>query len=131
MNMQRRGVLIIAALLLVLGVAACGKPAPGTSTGGGGNAVPMGASTFSVASITIKAGQAVHFDDSNGAYHVLCLGKDQQCDPNAAGPAELKVPSGHTINSGQTWDVTFPTAGTYEVTCTVHPNMNVTITVTP
>jgi plastocyanin len=131
MNMKRRGILTIAALLLALGVAACGKPASSTNNGGGGNSVPMGPSTFSIASITIKAGQTVHFDDSNGGYHVLCIGKDQQCTANATGPSELTAAGGHTINVGQTWDVTFPTAGTYEVTCTVHSNMNVTITVTP
>jgi plastocyanin len=131
MNMKRLGVITIAALLLALGVAACGKPAPSTSTNGGGNTVPMTSSTFAISSLTVKAGQTVHFDDSNGGYHVLCIGNDQQCTANATGPAVLTASGGHIINLPQTLDVIFPTAGTYEVTCTVHSNMNVTITVTP
>jgi plastocyanin len=81
--------------------------------------------------ITVKAGDTVHFVNpaSTGGTHVLCLGKDQTCSKGAAGPDKFADP-GVTTNPGDpSLDVVFPTAGTYEITCTVHQNMNVTITV--
>jgi plastocyanin len=117
-----------AVLLLAFVVAGCGKPA--STTTGNSNSAVMTASTFATTSVTIKAGQAVHFDDTNGGYHIICLGTDQVCDQTATGPSEL-MGQGFTINAGQTKDVTFASAGTYKITCTVHPSMNLTVTVTP
>lgn len=116
-------------LLLILTVlaAGCGKPAATTSSGG--NSVAMDASNFAIHSITVKAGQSVVFDDSGGGYHIICLGTDQVCDQTAQGPSEL-MGQGFTINAPQTKNVVFATAGTYKVTCTVHPDMNLTVTVT-
>jgi plastocyanin len=126
--MKRSAVVALPLLLLVVVAAGCGKPSSPTSSGGG-NTVGMGASNFEVSSITIKAGQSVHFDDSSGGYHVICLGTDQACDQTATGPAEL-MGQGFVINAPQTKDVVFADAGTFKVTCTVHPNMNLTVTVT-
>jgi plastocyanin len=125
--------------LLAFVIAGCGKPI-GTqtgatsvaSTGCTGGKIEMGSVNFVQQTCTIKAGSQVTFVDpaSTGGYHVLCLGKDQNCVSNANGPAALNTSGGVVFNQGDPpKSYTFATAGTYTVTCTVHTNMNVTITV--
>lgn len=119
--------IILAFLLLTFTLAGCG----GSSGGGGaGNELDMGGSSFTQTSITLSAGQALHMVDAQdtGGTHTLCLGENGTCDTSASGPAELKGP-GMSFSPGTTKDVTFSTAGTYHITCTIHPSMNVTITV--
>lgn len=119
--------IILAFLLLTFTLAGCG----GSSGGGGaGNELDMGGSSFIQTSITLSAGQALHMVDAQdtGGTHTLCLGENGTCDTSASGPAELKGP-GMSFSPGTTKDVTFSTAGTYHITCTIHPSMNVTINV--
>ena len=129
---MKKVAIALAPLLLVgaLALGACGKPAStgGSSTGAASNTVTLGATNFDQHAITIKAGSALTFDNSNGAFHQLCLGKDEQCNTSATGPAKLQG-AGFSISTGQKVDVTFDTAGTYDVTCSVHPSMNLTVTV--
>ena len=129
-----------AVMVALLALVACGKsegggPTP-TSTsgsgGGGGNVVEMASVNFVQHAVSVQAGQAVVFKDpqATGGYHVLCLGMDQTCKSNAQGPSELNTSSGVTFNAGDPdKSIVFPNAGTYTVTCTIHPNMNVTVTV--
>lgn len=134
--MKRIGLAAIpVALLVVLVISGCGKTPGGATHGGGGgvaaNTVEMSSTDFVNHTLTVPVGTAVHFVDpaSTGGTHVLCLGKDETCDKGAAGPSKFADP-GVTINPGDpTLDVTFDKAGSYEITCTVHQNMNVTITV--
>lgn len=120
------------ALILALALIGCGKQvggssSPSTSTAPG--TVGMDATNFTTTTMTIKAGDAIHFDDTvnGGGTHFLCLGVDQQCDKTAQGPQQLMT--GFTINPGSKMDVTFPAAGTYKITCTLHQHMNVVVTV--
>lgn len=116
--------LTLVSLMLTLG--ACGQ-----SSTAAPNEVGMVAADFSRTSITIKAGAAVHFTDAagTGATHDVCLGSDGACDNAAKGPQALKSP-GFTINAGDpAKDVTFDTPGTYKVTCSLHPAMNLTVIV--
>ena len=135
LNSTKRAMLGVPVLLLVMGLAlfGCGKvPGVHTSTGPSvaSTTVQMGPTSFVQSTRTIKAGQALLFDDTyqGGGLHIICMGKDQQCDTSAQGPSALASP-GFTINPGATKSVTFPTAGTYQITCTVHANMNLTVTV--
>lgn len=118
-------------LVLALGIAGCGKQ---VGTGGGGSTAPSGTvefttDNFAQHAVTIKAGEAVHFNDTaSGGTHVLCLGTNEACDKSAKGPQALQG-DGFTINIGETKDVVFDTAGTYQITCSIHPNMNLTVTV--
>jgi plastocyanin len=91
----------------------------------------MGSVTFTTTALTVSAGTSVKFDNptNGGGFHILCLGKDQKCAANPDGPAELNASGGVTFNQGDSKSYVFAKAGTYTVTCTVHPNMNVTITV--
>ena len=116
-------------LTLALAVAGCGG-ATGGSSGGAANEVDLGAASFEQSSVTISTGQALHIVDpqASGGTHNLCIGQNGTCDTGANEPSEL-VGGGMMINAGDTKDITFSTAGTYHVTCTIHPNMNLTVTV--
>jgi plastocyanin len=111
--------------LLTLGLAGCAGSAPRA------NEVDMGITTFTQESVTIKAGQSVHFVDpaNGGNIHIICVGKDLMCVPQAGAPTELDTTNGLTFNPGDTRDIPFPTAGTYQIVCTIHSGMVVTIIV--
>lgn len=116
---------LAAALLMavLLAVSACGGPAS--------NEVDMGIATFKQGTVTISAGQAVHFVDPGygGGVHVLCVGLNLQCVPQAGAPAELNTTDGMTFNTGDTRDIVFANRGTYQVICTIHPGMVVSVIV--
>jgi plastocyanin len=117
-------------LLLALALSTCGKgsaSSPGGTTTAG-NTVTMNTTNFDRHTITIKAGESVTFDNSNGAFHQICLGKDMQCSKSAKGPQEVEG-DGFSINTGAKKTVTFADPGTYDIACSVHPNMNLTVTV--
>lgn len=112
-------------VLLMFAPAACGQRTTGP------NEVSMVAADFGTTSITVKMGQAVHFTDpaGTGGTHTICLGSDGTCDKGAKGPQALQSP-GFTINAGDpAKDVMFDTPGTYKITCSIHPSMNLTVTV--
>ena len=97
-----------------------------------GNEVDMGVAEFQESSITIQTGQSVQFVDpaNGGGVHVICIGKDSMCVPQAGGPAQLNVSTGIQVSPGDPpVNVTFSTKGTYVVGCTIHPGMAVTINV--
>jgi plastocyanin len=116
----------LALLVMTLGVTtACGGPASDTVE------VDMGIATFTQDGVTVKAGQAVHFVDPDygGGVHVLCVGNDLKCVSQPGTPAALDGADGVTFNPGDTRDIVFTTAGSYDVVCTIHPGMVVTIIV--
>lgn len=95
------------------------------------NEVHMGPANFKQATASVKAGQPVKFiDDPDGATHYLVIGQNGQYIPTTGAPTEL-TGTGTAFAVGDTKLIVFPTAGTYTVTCTIHPGMLVTITVTP
>ncbi len=59
---------------------------------------------------------------------MLCLGASGQCDANAQGPDALHGP-GLRIVPGDTKEISFPHPGQYQVTCTIHPSMQLTVSV--
>jgi len=114
----------LAAVILAL-TAGCGGSASDTVE------VDMGIATFAQDSVTVKAGQAVRFVDPDygGGVHVLCVGKDLKCVSQPGTPAGLDGADGVTFNPGDTRDIVFATAGSYDVVCTIHPGMVVTVIV--
>lgn len=117
---------IIVLLLVTLGATGCSRVSAAPT-----DEVHMGTSTFTQPKASIKAGQKVKFIDDPGAAHVLVIGSGGGwvADPNA--PAQLNNNDGMAIGSQQEIDVTFPTAGTFNVTCKVHPAMQLVVTVSP
>lgn len=112
------------ALLLGPLLMGCGTSKPS-------NEVDMGVAAFQQTSVTIKAGQAVHFvDPASGGTHLICVGQGVECVPQAGAPPELNTTQGMTFNTGDTRDIVFSTAGTYTVVCIIHPGMQVVVKVT-
>ncbi len=64
--------------------------------------------------------------ESSGSTHILCIGENGACQSGAQGPSELTSANGMQVDPGQTKQVKFDTAGTYKITCTIHPTMNMT-----
>lgn len=132
--MKKLAVLVLPLLLLgTMAVAGCGKTPGGTGSttpSGPVDQVTMDATNFVQHSVTVKSGTPFKFVDpsDSGGLHVICAGENGKCiaDPNA--PKELGDP-GFTINPGDTKTVTFDKPGTYHIACTVHPDMNLTVTV--
>jgi plastocyanin len=115
----------VSLLLFGLLLGACGQGSTAS------NEVSMTAGEFSTTSITIKAGQTVQFSDpaGMGGVHTICIGADGACDISGKGPKDLQSP-GFTINAGDpAKGITFDTPGTYKVTCSIHPAMNLTVVV--
>ncbi len=96
------------------------------------NEVHMSSSAYLDTTATVKAGQPVKFiDNADGATHILVVGTNGlfAADPDA--PTQLNTDAGTTINAGQEIDIVFTKAGTFAVTCKIHPPMQLTVTVTP
>jgi plastocyanin len=130
--MKKLALLVLPLLLLgAVAAAGCGKT-PGTPSGPSGpvDHVEMDATNFAVSAVTVKAGVPFNFVDptDTGGLHIICAGHNGKCVANADAPSALADP-GFTINPGDTKTVTFDKPGTYQVACTVHPDMNLTITV--
>ncbi len=132
-----RRVLNVGPLMVRLLLALAALAVAGCDTGGGGNGAPntitMGGSSFvGTTSISITAGQAVTFDDpaSSGGTHNLVTGTDMHFSAETGAPTEFASSNGINFSPGDSKPITFPTAGTYHITCTIHSSMNATITVT-
>ena len=124
--------LLVAGLVIALAALALA----GCDTGGGGsnapNTIEMGGSSFvGNTNISITAGQAVTFDDpsSTGGSHHLVTGTDMKFSAETGAPTEFATSNGINFSPGDSKSITFPTAGTYHITCTIHSAMNATITV--
>jgi len=126
---RSRWLLVTVALMACLvALSSCGQASRGKSS----HEVDMGVAEFLQSSITITAGQSVQFVDpaNGGGVHVLCIGKDSTCLPQAGAPSALNVTHGVQMMPGDPpLTATFPTRGTYEVVCTIHPGMAVTVKV--
>ena len=113
----------------VTGTRTGATPAPSATTGPSAATVTLGPTTFNGStSVTITAGQSVTFNNSQGGTHNLVTGTGGKFSQEAGAPGQLGA-TGLPLTSGDVTPVTFPTAGTYHITCTFHPSMQLTVTV--
>ena len=124
--MHRTRPMSLLAWIMALGLllAACGG---GTTTDDGdagdgegtdtGETVSLSGNTFSPSTLTVPAGTTVTFTDT--ATHTVTEGTN-----GTAADDPIVDQSG-----GADIEVTFDEPGTYSITCRVHPEMNMTITV--
>ena len=142
--------LLTLGLALVLALAACGStttassatchqplcdatvaPPTATSSAGGAATIKMGSVNFTVGNATVKAGEAVMFvDPTSGGIHHLVTGSHGTFSAEAGAPSQFATADGISFSPGDSMSIVFPTAGTYTITCTIHPLMEATITVT-
>jgi plastocyanin len=122
--MKQRTIIMIVCCSVVL-FAACGN----VVTSNDPNTVVANNNSFSKGNITIQQGQTFKFQDA-ASTHILVIGQNGNPD-SEAGAADFGGTGGHHIEKGDMW-ITPPwnTPGTYHVTCTIHPGMNLTVTVT-
>jgi plastocyanin len=128
--MRRLAIALFVSGILVL--AACGGGGPTGSTGSGGNTITMGVTSFSGSTnISVKAGDSVVFDDpsSSGGTHDLVTGTNGQFAAASGAPSEFSSSSGIMFSPGTSKTIVFATAGTFNITCTIHPTMQAVITV--
>jgi plastocyanin len=121
-------------------VASGGSLEPGASPSAAGSAVasasvqaapsaaPSGAeTTVDIANlkfgpdVTVAAGTSVTWKNGDTVPHTATEGSNGVKAPNARFDVQLPV--------GKSGSFTFTDAGTYQVTCTIHPTMNMTVTV--
>lgn len=90
-------------------------------------------SSWAIQTLTIKAGQAVTFTDpaSSGGTHDLVTGTHGQFTAASGAPTAFGTQDGTDFSPGMSKTITFPIAGTFKITCTIHPPMQAVITVTP
>jgi plastocyanin len=119
----------VASLGFVLLLAGCGQRVVSHNP----NTITMVGGTFSPVKITIPAGETITFldDSDNGATHFLVIGANGEAQ-HEAGAQDFGGLAGYRMEAGDLWQTKpWMTPGTYHVTCTVHPGMNLTITVKP
>jgi plastocyanin len=91
--------------------------------------VDMMTTGFVPQTIEITEGETIRFvNRSPTITQVICLGTDKRCDPYAALPRGLKNP-GIRIAPDQAGVVVFDFYGTFHITSTTVPGMNLTVTV--
>lgn len=118
--------------IVILGFAlvACGPPEePGAASEAAGTSVPDDAAAtvtlsdfaFDPTEITVSVGDTVAFVNEDDAGHTVTNGE-------GGAPAADAV-FDEPVSAGQTVVITFDEAGTFPVTCTIHPDMQMTVIV--
>lgn len=126
-----RKAILACTLLAALVLTACSTSGSGGGGGANSSTISMGFGSFTGnTSITVKAGDSVTFDDSSGSAHQLVIGTGGNFVAQSGAPSQLNNATGVMFNGGDTQHIVFPTAGTYQITCRIHPSMQATVTVT-
>jgi plastocyanin len=99
---------------------ATASPEP-TEASDGSVEVAVGMSSFSPTTLSISAGTEVMFVNNSGLPHTITHGTGGRAvdDPAFDRP----------VDDGGTVTIVFDEAGTFDVTCRIHPSMQMTITV--
>jgi plastocyanin len=110
------------------GASPSGAPGSGSS-GASTSDVHMGDAVFIQTTVTIKKGDSIDLIDDSSAPHIIQNGT---WDSGAAKPnkepgaptvqVQFQGSDSHTVGP-------FTTSGTFQLYCTIHPNMNLTVTV--
>jgi len=111
--------------VIVALLAACSSPSASPTDGGGGGdtQISLSGSAFTPSSITVAVDEAIEFDNDDGRSHRIVEGED---GAEVGDPAFTAI----ELESGErSGPVTFDAPGTYQLTCTIHPSMNMTVTV--
>ena len=145
--MSKKRLRLLTTVLAVLAIgsillAACARPGSTTASssntpssgnnggGGGGTTVHMGLTNFLVSSTTIPKGSMLTLIDDAAVPHIIKNGS-WDASGTARSAKEAGAPTVDQSFSGNDTHTIgpFSTAGTYHIYCTIHLNMNLTITV--
>jgi plastocyanin len=100
-------ILAALSLLAAMTVAGC-------SSGGGAATVTLSNNKFDPSSLTVDAGEEVHFEVEEGT-HTVTIHK--------AGDPTTTLLKDEQVSAGADTHFSFPAAGTYHVWCTLHGQM--------
>lgn len=119
---------------LLLAACSGGAASPGSAASSGGASASTGASSgtagatvtienlaFSPATLNVTTGTTVTFSNRDTIGHTAVNGVNGVADPNALFNLDLPASTAGTFK--------FDKPGTYQVTCTIHPGMHMTIVV--
>jgi plastocyanin len=112
--------------ILTVMITACGS----TGSGNNPNTVHMNSGNFDQSSITIKKGESLTLASDSSAVHIIENGTwDNSGTPKpnieaGAPKVDAQINGGDSKTFGP-----FNTAGTFQLYCTVHPGMNLTVIV--
>ena len=126
---MRKPLLLLLCSLMIVVTSCAARPHDGPRSP---DAIGMHELTFTTEARTIPVGATLEFvNDGSRALHVLVPGSDAR--PRAqAGMPSFGGASGHRSEVGERWQTPpWQTPGTFLITCTLHPLMNLTVTVTP
>jgi plastocyanin len=120
---------ILLALITTLVVACGGSNNSGNSSNS--NTVDLAASAFAQSSVTITKGSSLTLNNSTATVHIIANGNWNNNTPDPKAEPGAPVVNNLVFNSAnQTQDIgPFNTAGTFHFYCSVHPGMNLTVTV--
>jgi plastocyanin len=122
--------LVISALLSILTIACSTNTNTGGNAGASTNAVHTAGSQFVQSSITIPKGSMLTVVDDDAILHILANGSWVNGSPKPM--QEKGAPAVNNVQFSNNASVQigpFTTAGSYQIYCTVHPNMNLTVLV--
>lgn len=129
--MRKLPLLILVALACLL-LVACSSPNSGSSGPCTAQNLTMGPDNFCTSAISIPKGGTITFvdDPDNGAIHILTIGTYGSNETEKGAPY-FGGAAGHSMNAGDKWTTPpWNKPGVYHITCTVHAQMNLTVTVT-
>ena len=85
---------------------------------------------YSVETVTIKVGEPLTFINNSHFLHVLTPGLDAHTENQAGMPAMDDAYGTHVSETGNVYTTqVWNTPGTYHLTCTLHPEMNIDVVV--
>jgi plastocyanin len=123
------GVLVVVSLIAII-VSACSLPGLGGNTATGPNPVHMGETDFKVSSITIQKGTKITLINDDAPIHVIANGTWDDMTPKPKVEAGAPTIDNLQVDGyGSNTIGPFNTAGTFQIYCTVHPKMKLTVIV--
>ncbi len=128
---MKKIIMLLVFVLLLMGITACGSPGPTSQTNRSTGIVEVHTSsqTFVSSSVTIEKGQSLILVNDSAVLHPI---ENGTWENGTARPLqETGAPSVKVQLSGQDRQTIgpFTSAGTYQLFCTIHPGMNLTVVV--
>lgn len=129
--MKKIAIVFALLALLSLFIVACGGGSNSGVSANNNNTVDLTSNNFSPTSITIKKGTSLTLVNQTGTTHIIANGSWNGNTPDPKTEAGAPTVNNMMFSSAnQTQTIgPFNAAGTFHYYCSVHPQMNLTVTV--
>ena len=126
--LKKRIAVISGMVLIAFLLSACGVTE--SSAGSSGPQVRMGLSTFIDTTVTVHQGQSIVLVDTVSSTHIVTNGKWDGSTPVSKVEAGAPKVDVTIANEGQQQSIgPFTSPGSFQLFCTVHPGMNLDVSV--